>query len=293
MNLQNLIDYLQNKENLSELESVTLKAITDNTFLQRFNQLKYIENMQNLAGVVNSPQGNDSPDNANYQNLLVQISNTYLSYLYDSKGKYISIKKELSALEDRINVQNENLNRIENLEKLLSGEKVLTIYAKEFKKRAKAYYRTARKWQRWLQASYFVVAFVVIVSFTTPLVDTGFIKSILTPELIPYMQIALLLFKALLILGAVQLSRFYAKNYNANMHLYQQTLHKHDVLRSLKGVYLTISEENRQYRDELIKNAAVIAFQNIESGYLTVKEGAGDADAHTSSILNSIFRSRQ
>lgn len=290
MDLQRFIDYLKNKEGINETEKVVLNALTDGAFLERFNSLKHLESIPNAVNVINDPQRHDSPDNEHYQKVLVEITNTYLSYLYDSKGKYTSIKQELSALEKRIDTQNANLDRIEQLEKLLSGEKVLTIYAKEFKKRAKSYYRTARKWQRYLQASYVIVALVVVAAFTAPLADVSIARNVVPPELASNLQLALLAFKALVILGAVQLSRFYARNYNANMHLYQQALHKHDVLRSLKGAYSTISEDSKIFRDELIKTAAIIAFQNIESGYLTTKEGAGDADAHTSSILDSILR---
>ena len=61
-------------------------------------------------------------------------------------------------------------------------------------------------------------------------------------------------------------------------------------MRALVGIYKTIDPENKAARDELIKTGALTAFQNIESGYITTKEGAGNADAGLYAVINGVLR---
>ncbi len=290
MNLQVLIEYLDAKENLSRLEKIVLTALRDVDFVDEYARLKYLEALQQAVNVLNAPQQYDSPDNAYYQQVLAAVSNTYRAYLYDTKGKYTNLKAELNDLQTTIRAAQGDIANIEKVSKAISGEKVLSVYALEFEERAKTYDSQAARWQKMLIGSYLMVAIIVVLSFGWNVTDTKFIVNHISGDLKDHLQIGLLVFKALMLLGAVQLSRFFSRNYNACKHLNTQTLHKHDVLRALEGVYKTLSVDNVAARDELIKTGAIIAFQNIESGYLTVKEGAGDADAYTSTLLTSILK---
>ncbi len=290
MNLEGLRTYLIGKTEKNELEKIALTAVNDENFINTYGSLKYFESIPGFVDVLNDPTSHGNVVSAHYTHLLVELSSTYKAYLYDTKGKYSAIKSAQQEIIENINRVKSDIINIEQVSKAISGEKVLNVYAKEFKKRASAYQRAARRWMKFLVGSYFVVAIVVILIFTINVTDTKEIYALIADEFKPFLQIALLVFKALVLLGAVQLSRFFARNFNANMHLYQQTLHKHDVLRSLQGAYNTISVDNISARDELIKTGAIIAFQNIESGYITTKEGAGDADAYTNSLLANIIK---
>ncbi len=290
MNIDVFRQHLESKENLTDLEKISLGALNDTKFLEQTTNLIFLKSLVNQENVFNNPQSYDSPDNEFYMLALTEITNIYRGYLYDTKGKYTSIKSDVDEINKSLATAKTDIENIESVSKVISGEKVLSVYAKEFKKRSKGYLRAAKRWQKWLIWSYIVLSVVVVLAFTMPLVNSNILNRIISQDLKIYPQIAILLFKALIILAAVQLSRFFTKNYNASMHLYHQTLHKYDVLRSLQGIYNTISNENLEARDELIKAAAIIAFQNIESGYITVKEGAGGAEGHIDAILSSVFK---
>jgi amino acid transporter len=292
MNIEQFAQYLVDKDGKTKLEISVLQALQDSEFIKEYDNLKFLINANNqFQNVFNNPIQYDNPVNAQYalyQHVLVEISNAYFSYLYANKGKYSSLKNSITKIEERVEQANENLENIQNLSEFISGEKVLQVYAKEFKGRANNYDVEANKWMKKLYWSFGILGLIVISFLFINMINIDFLKKYLSEEVRHYGYFAIIFIKVIIIVGLIQVTRFFYRNYNANKHLASQSLHKYDVLRALQGVYNTI--DSKDSRDELIKAGALTAFQNIESGYITTKEGAGNTDAGLYAAIGSILR---
>lgn len=295
MDFTNFIQHLEQKEKKTRIEVLALQAVKDTDFMNEYSGINFAHHIQQFTNVVSNPTGYDVPDNdahrAHYERALQEITTAYSSYLYDNKGKYSSLKGEIDALEGRINTANSNLEKIKETSELISGAEVLVTYAKEFKGRAVEFKEEAYKWQKKLYVGFLSLSVVVVFFFyANIIVSTEILQEYLSEEIVYYGYISIIAIKVIILIGIIQIIRFFYRNYNANKHLENQTLHKYDVLRALQGVYNTIDSENKTARDELIKTGALTAFQNTESGYITTKEGAGNTDAGLAAAISSFFR---
>ena len=295
MDFNSLIEYLQNKKDKIRLEILALHAIKDKDFMQEYSNLDFTIHLHQFRHVVSNPHSYDSPtsndnEKANYNLVLVEIINTYTGYLYDNKGKYSNLKESISKLEERIKQTNASIDEITSVSKLISGEKVLQVYAKEFKKRSDDYETEAGKWQKKLYVGFSILGAIFVSFFFLNVIDINVFQKYLSDELVYFGYFTMIAIKIIILVGLIQVIRFFYRNYNANKHLANQSLHKCDVLRSLHGIYTTISSDNKEARDELIKTGALTAFQNIESGYITTKEGAGGADAGLFAAISGILK---
>lgn len=82
--------------------------------------------------------------------------------------------------------------------------------------------------------------------------------------------------KGSIIIAYVQIPLFIRKNYFAEKHLEQSSIHRRNVLRALHAIYKTLS--NPEEKDKILTVGATIAFSEPESGFITRKEGAGGDD---------------
>lgn len=293
MNIEKFKNYLQQKSQKSFLENIAFHALEDTAFMKEFIDLSFIKKISSLNNVLNNPQTYDIDNEEHqslYNRLLKEISSAYTVYLYDKKGKYSELKSSIDEIKNKIIESENDLENIKKTSELISGARVLDQYSKEFETRAENYEAEAEKWRSKLYTSFIFLSIVLVAFIFCSFLDFDYIKKYLSEDIAYYGYIASILIKITILVGIVQLTRFFNRNYNANKHLASQSLHKYDVLRSLQGVYNTIDIENKDARDELIKTGALTAFQNIESGYITTKEGAGGSDASMFSIINEIFK---
>ena len=189
---------------------------------------------------------------------------------------------------------NKDIEKIKETCGLIKWAEILDSYAKEFKDRSDDYKNEAEKWKKWLIGSFIGFAIVFWLLIFINLIDVDLIKYLARDLSVGwYLYISVIIIKASIIIAIIQIIRFYYRNYNATKHLYQQSLHKYDVLKSLRGIYNTLDEENKEARDELIKTWAIIAFQNIESGYITTKEWAGNADSGLSIVSSILWKNNK
>ena len=90
------------------------------------------------------------------------------------------------------------------------------------------------------------------------------------------MKTLVLIIKGSIIIAYIQIPLFIRKNYFAEKHLEQSSIHRRNVLKALHAVYKTIS--NTEEKDKILTVGATIAFSEPESGFITRKEGAGGDD---------------
>ena len=293
MNFGKIKDHLENKEEKNTAEKICSAAFSDEEFKEEFKGPIKSKISQIPDQVLNNPGNFDNPENENhfkhYNALLSEIASLYSTYLVEKNGGYSRLNEQIDDVQKKIDDARLHIENIEQTSDSISEARVLAVYAKEFKKRAKRYNATAYRWKRGLYWSFGIFAFVFALLLMVPVVDFDYFTRYLSPELKKYGYFAIVIIKVLILLGFLQIIRFYFRNYNANKHLESEALHKYDVLRSLQGVHNTIDVSNKEKRDELIRAGALIAFQGSESGYITTKEGAGNVDAGIYSAIEKIL----
>lgn len=294
MEFDNLIEYLSKKGDKTRTETLSLQALKDLDFMSEGSEFNFARHIAQFTNVLNNPVGYDLPDNevqrGHYDRAIQIISSTYISYLYDKKGKYSNLTNKITTLESRIKQANDALDNIEEVSKAISGAKILAVYAEEYKTRSENYEDIADGWMKKLYISFGVLGAIVVLFFFFNIINFDFLKGYIAEDLLIYGYVAVIAIKVIVLIGLIQMVRFFYRNYNANKHLANQSLQKYDVLKALQGIYNTI--ENKEARDELIKTGALTAFQNTESGYITTKEGAGSSDVGLFSAISSALKSR-
>lgn len=294
MNLTDISVYLRDKSPRSYLEERAFQALNDSEFRRDYSELLFLIQEPQSENIVQNIRNYDNPDNSNaysyFQLFLVNIVNAHSGYLYDKKGKYSNLKESISEVENRIAAANKDIDHIKQTSELIGGAKVLQEYANKFNERANDLRdNDADIWEKYLYASFIVTAVVISVLLVVPLFKIDWFGFL--PEDIKYLQYISFVAVALRILvfvALIQIIRFCYRNYNAAKHLEHQARHKSDVLNALFAIHQTIQDDKA--KDELIKSGALIAFQTTESGYITTKEGAGNADAGLYGLMGGLLK---
>ncbi len=318
-----LLQHLENKQELSSLESSTLNALNDESFIAEYVNLEFLRADNEYRNALSNPGSLERSYNYRYINLLVKISSTYRAYLYEQKYKFTSatkqildVKNSVTESENSINEKLEALNEsisnskveyekifqqfsdkvddaqsdidhIKGISESLSGEEILNVYANEFETRSKKYETISEGWRNKLYISFVVGSLFIISLFFISIVDVDYLAEYFASDITFSIYALTISIKLMFALGIIQGIRFFNRNYNANKHLEYQSLHKRDVLKALVGVYKNIDDTNM--KDELLRSGALIAFQNTESGFISKKEGAGNTSDNAVSILNTIL----
>lgn len=144
-------------------------------------------------------------------------------------------------------------------------------------------------WLKYLIVS--VVGLIVIVALLLFVQVSNFpiIKDWLADDIknIGMLNTLALVIKGSIIMAYIQIPLFIRKNYFAEKHLEQSSIHRRNVLKALHAVYKTI--DNQEEKDKIITVGATIAFSEPESGFITRKEGAG-GDDNLEAILKIISK---
>lgn len=237
-----------------------------------------------IANINSNPAG--YLDSLESNNEFRQLRFYYWSYLNNKRRGSAKFVTELAALESKIRDAETHLENIKKISGNISGATALTAYAKQFESTAKEHAEQANRWRIYLYLS--IAAFISILAFIFFLTvsEVAYIKSHFSDEIRRNIDIASIAIKLAVIVGWAQVIRFFHKNYNAEKHLQQVTLHRKDVLQSLHAVYLAITDQAE--KDTIIKIGAAVAFQAYETGYISRKEGAGNQDDVMTSLLDRI-----
>lgn len=284
---------MSNSGNLSDLEKFVFSSLNDDKFQSEYKYIEEVMSRKGLSSVWNNigyySQENSGSNYYQYQELLVEISNSYSAYLSRNKNLYQELKYEYTLLKNEIIKSKKDIEYIQKSKDFITGAEILMNNAEVFKTRSSEYKEQAKNWEHKLILSFVVFATVVIFLFFSNFIDSSYILKNSSDDIKYFGYPMIIAFKAIILLTIVQLIRFFHKNYNANKHLENQTKHKSDVLETLFCIYKTMGSEDQSARNELIKTGALIAFQNVESGYITTKEGAGNADASVFSTIAGIM----
>ncbi len=166
---------------------------------------------------------------------------------------------------------------------------MLEKYARFFDKEAKKHKEESRKWLKWLTISVIIFTAIVALLLFVQISNFSIIKDWIANDIkwLANLNTLMLVIKGSIIIAYVQIPLFIRKNYFAEKHLEQSSIHRRNVLRALHAVYKTIS--NPEEKDKILTVGATIAFSEPESGFITRKEGAG-GDDNIEAILKVISK---
>lgn len=249
-------------------------ALVDEDFLRTLSNTEALNHLGHLRNDFNYYMSNTSSCN----DTLNLVHAGYIAHRADKKRNIGIFSQKVREFESRIQDSEERINDINRVASILSGAEILEAYAKDFDKQAKKHQENSANWLKYLIIS--VVGLVVIVALLLFVQISNFsiIKDWLANDIknIGMLNTLALVIKGSIVMAYIQIPLFIRKNYFAEKHLEQASIHRRNVLKALHAVYKTIS--NQEEKDKIITVGATIAFSEPESGFITRKEGAGGDD---------------
>ena len=268
-------------------------ALGDEEFIQTLSNteaLNRLDNLQsNLRGYEYNRLADYIPSTRPYNDALNLVNAGYIAYRADRKRNISIFSQKVREFEDKLKESEERIASINKIASILSGAEILEAYAKDFDKQAMKHQENSANWLKYLIVS--VVGLIVIVALLLFVQVSNFpiIKDWLADDIknIGMLNTLALVIKGSIIMAYIQIPLFIRKNYFAEKHLEQSSIHRRNVLKALHAVYKTI--DNQEEKDKIITVGATIAFSEPESGFITRKEGAG-GDDNLEAILNIISK---
>lgn len=275
---QSIRDYAKN-------QSTDLKKRYYNDIADALDNEEFLQTLSNTEAL---NQLNYLQDNFNYyissagnhQNALNTIYINYVTYRAESKQIISEFSQKIRDFEEKIRDFEEILEKITRVAGDISGTEILIAYARYFDEEAEEHKNKSRNWLIWLALS--VIVFIIIVAsllniqiFNFPKIE-GLLADDIKKAAADNLKTLVLIIKGSIIIAYIQIPLFIRKNYFAEKHLEQSSIHRRNVLRALHAVYKTIS--NPEEKDKILTVGATIAFSEPETGFITRKEGAGGDD---------------
>lgn len=275
---QSIRDYAENQstDSVKRYYNNIADALDDKEFLQTLsntgalNQLDYLRN--NFDYYISST--------GNHQDALNTIYTNYVIYRSEPKQAISKFSEKIKGFEEKIKESEESLEIIRKVAGDISGAEILEKYARFFNKEAEEHKEKARKWLIGLAISVGIFTAIIAFLLNIQIFDFSTIEGFLAGDIKKAaednLKTLVLIIKGSIIIAYVQIPLFIRKNYFAEKHLEQSSIHRRNVLKALHAVYKTIS--NAEEKDKILTVGATIAFSEPESGFITRKEGAGGDD---------------
>lgn len=264
----------QSTDSMKQYYNDIADALDDEEFLQTLSNTEALSQLNYLRNDFNYYM----PNRGNYHDALNTIYTNYNIYRSEPKQAISKFSRKIKNFEEKIKESKERIDEINRVAAILSGAEILEAYAKDFNEEAKEHKKKSRNWLGWLVFS--VIVLVIIVAFLLFFQISNFtiIKNWIADDVekLANLNTLILVIKGSIIIAYVQIPLFIRKNYFAEKHLEQSSIHRRNVLRALHAVYKTIS--NPEEKDKILTVGATIAFSEPESGFITRKEGAGGDD---------------
>lgn len=249
-------------------------ALIDEDFMQTLSNTEVLNQLDYFGNSFDYYISNSS----NYNDALNLVHTGYIAYRADKKRNISIFSQKVRKLEEKLQESEERISEINRVASILSGAEILEAYANDFDKQSEEHELKAKSWLKYLIAS--VVGLVILVALLLFIQISNFpiIKDWLANDIknIGMLNTLALVIKGSIIMAYVQIPLFIRKNYFAEKHLEQSSIHRRNVLKALHAVYKTIN--NQEEKDKIITVGATIAFSEPESGFITRKEGAGGDD---------------
>ena len=268
-------------QSLRQYYNDTADALADEEFIKTLvntdtgNRLEALQG--NIRGYGNSLASYISSTNS-YNEALHLVHASFIAHRVDKKRNISVFSQKIREFESQIQESEKRISEINRVANILSGAEILEAYANDFDKQSKQHELKAKNWLKFLITS--IAGLIVIVALLLFIQISNFpiIKDWLANDIknIGILNTLALVIKGSIIMAYIQIPLFIRKNYFAEKHLEQSSIHRRNVLKALHAVYKTIN--NQEEKDKIITVGATIAFSEPESGFITRKEGAGGDD---------------
>ena len=260
-------------------------ALMDEEFLQTLSNTEALNQIEYFRGNFDYYISSRN----NYNDALSLVHASYIAYRLDKKRNISSFSQKVREFEDKLQESEKRISEINRIANILSGAEILEAYANDFNEQSKQHELKAKNWLKFLIAS---IAGLIIITASLLFIQISnfpIIKDWLANDIknIGMLNTLALVVKGSIIMAYIQIPLFIRKNYFAEKHLEQSSIHRRNVLKALHAVYKTIN--NQEEKDKIITVGATIAFSEPESGFITRKEGAG-GDDNLEAILKIISK---
>ena len=260
-------------------------ALMDEEFLQTLSNTEALNQIEYFRGNFDYYISSRN----NYNDALSLVHANYIAYRLDKKRNISNFSQKVREFEDKLQESEKRISEINRIASILSGTEILEAYANDFNEQSKQHELKAKNWLIFLIVS---IAGLIIITASLLFIQISnfpIIKNWLANDIknIGMLNALALVIKGSIIMAYIQIPLFIRKNYFAEKHLEQSSIHRRNVLKALHAVYKTIN--NQEEKDKIITVGATIAFSEPESGFITRKEGAG-GDDNLEAILKIISK---
>lgn len=275
---QSIRDYAKNQstDSVKRYYNDIADALDNEEFLQTLSNTETLERLKYLQNNFNYGISGTS----NFNDALNTVYINYATYRAEPKQIISKFSQKIRDFEEKIQESEERIDEINRVAVILSGAEMLEAYANDFNEEAEEHKEKARKWLIGLAISVGIFTAIIAFLLNIQIFDFSTIEGLLANDIkkaaADNLKTLVLIIKGSIVIAYVQIPLFIRKNYFAEKHLEQSSIHRRNVLRALHAVYKTIS--NAEEKDKILTVGATIAFSEPESGFITRKEGAGGDD---------------
>ncbi len=286
---QSIRDYAKNQstDSVKRYYNDIADALDNEEFLQTLSNTETLERLKYLQNNFNYGISGTS----NFNDALNTVYINYATYRAEPKQIISKFSQKIRDFEEKIQESEERIDEINRVAVILSGAEMLEAYANDFNEEAEEHKEKARKWLIGLAISVGIFTAIIAFLLNIQIFDFSTIEGLLANDIkkaaADNLKTLVLIIKGSIVIAYVQIPLFIRKNYFAEKHLEQSSIHRRNVLRALHAVYKTIS--NAEEKDKILTVGATIAFSEPESGFITRKEGAG-GDDNIEAILKVISK---
>ncbi len=260
-------------------------ALVDEDFLQTLSNTEALNHIEYFRGNFDYHISSRN----HYNDVLNLVHAGYVAYRIDKKRNIGSFLQKVREFESKLQESEERISEINRVANILSGAEILEAYANDFDKQSEEHELKAKSWLKKIIFSIIGLVILVALLLFIQISNLPIIKDWLANDIknIGMLNTLAFVIKGSIIMAYIQIPLFIRKNYFAEKHLEQSSIHRRNVLKALHAVYKTIS--NQEEKDKIITVGATIAFSEPESGFITRKEGAG-GDDNLEAILKIISK---
>ena len=286
---QSIRDYAENQstDSAKRYYNDIADALDDEEFLQILSNTGALERLKYLQNNFNYGISGTS----NFNDALNTVYINYATYRAESKQIISEFSQEIRDFKEEIQKSKESLEVIKEAAGNISGTEILMSYAEYFDEEAEEHKKKSIKWLIGLAISVIIFIAIIVSLLNIQIFDFSTIEGFLAGDIkkaaADNLKTLVLIIKGSIIIAYVQIPLFIRKNYFAEKHLEQSSIHRRNVLKALHAVYKTIN--NAGEKDKILTVGATIAFSEPESGFITRKEGAG-GDDNIEAILKVISK---
>ena len=273
---EQLKDYARNQSSniMRQYYNDIADALMDDDFVQTLSNTEILNRLEFFSGNFEYYISNQN----NYNDALNLVHAGYIAYRVDKKQNISNFSQKVRDFENKLQESEERISEINRIASIISGAEILESYANDFDQQSKQHELKAKSWLKFLITS--IAGLIILVALLLFIQISNFpiIKDWLANDIknIRTLDALMLVIKGSIVMTYIQIPLFIRKNYFAEKHLEQSSIHRRNVLKALHAVYKTIN--NQEEKDKILTVGATIAFSEPESGFITRKEGAGGDD---------------